>query len=131
MFSVNPKLSIFRRKGRYFEITLNWFLPKKSFFGSIDRFQQEYENYLNMWKYKKYSYIRSYSKCKPSERFLGFNVNQGILLIAIRMEYAIYNIDCQKSLAVFTQVTLCKRVVLVVFVASVHAGAFWKALFTR
>ena len=41
------------------------------------------------------------------------------------------NIGCQKSLAVFPQAFLCKRVVLVVFVASVHARAFWKALFTR
>ena len=40
-------------------------------------------------------------------------------------------IGCQKSLAVFPQACLCKRVVLVVFVASVHARAFWKALFTR
>ena len=40
-------------------------------------------------------------------------------------------ISCQKSLAVFPQACLCKRVVLVVFVASVHASAFWKALFTR
>ena len=32
---------------------------------------------------------------------------------------------------VFPQACLCKRVVLVVFVASVHARAFWKALFTR
>ena len=37
----------------------------------------------------------------------------------------------KKSLAVFPQACLCKRVVLVVFVASVHARAFWKALFTR
>ena len=34
-------------------------------------------------------------------------------------------IGCQKSLAVFPQACLCKRVVLVVFVASVHARAFW------
>ena len=40
-------------------------------------------------------------------------------------------IGCQKSLAVFPQACLCKRVVLVIFVASVHARAFWKALFTR
>ena len=36
-----------------------------------------------------------------------------------------------KSLAVFPQACICKRVVLVVFVALVHARAFWKALFTR
>ena len=41
------------------------------------------------------------------------------------------NKGCQKSLAVVPQACLCKRVVLVVFVASVHARAFWKALFTR
>ena len=34
----------------------------------------------------------------------------------------LYN-GCQKSLAVFPQACLCKRVVLVVFVASVHARA--------
>ena len=36
----------------------------------------------------------------------------------------------RKSFAIFPQACLCKRVVLVVFVASVHARAFWKALFT-
>ena len=46
--------------------------------------------------------------------------------------YILQNIKgCQKSLAVFPQACLCKRVVLVVFVASVHARAFCKALFTR
>jgi len=39
-------------------------------------------------------------------------------------------IGCQKSFAVFPKACLCKRVVLVVFVASVHGRAFWKALFT-
>ena len=43
----------------------------------------------------------------------------------------IWIIGCQKSLAIFPQACLCKRVVLVVFVASGHARAFWEALFTR
>ena len=48
-----------------------------------------------------------------------------------RDRYGHVYIGCQKSLAVFPQAYLCKRVVLDVFVASVHARAFWKAIFNE